>query len=156
MPPELSSTTPQRVGQLLDGSIRFARVLQSEGLQRGDRVALYLDNTAQCAAAIFGTLIAGGAFTFVNPQTKAEKLAFILSDSEAAFLVAEAHSAAVAARAVAEAPSVRRVYSTAGVDLPPEFEDLGGRCAGRGSLYLDGVRVPHLTWSVRRTAVSCR
>jgi len=23
-----------------------------------------------------------------------------------------------------------------------EFEDLGGRCAGRGSLYLDGVRVP--------------
>ena len=32
------------------------------------------------------------------------------------------------------------------LDLPrittSEFEDLGGRCAGRGSLYLDGVRVP--------------
>jgi cyclohexanecarboxyl-CoA dehydrogenase len=32
------------------------------------------------------------------------------------------------------------------LDLPgitaTEFEDLGGRCAGRGSLYLDGVRVP--------------
>jgi cyclohexanecarboxyl-CoA dehydrogenase len=32
------------------------------------------------------------------------------------------------------------------LDLPgvttSEFEDLGGRCAGRGSLFLDGVRVP--------------
>jgi cyclohexanecarboxyl-CoA dehydrogenase len=32
------------------------------------------------------------------------------------------------------------------LDLPgittSEFEDLGGRCAGRGSLYLDGTRVP--------------
>jgi cyclohexanecarboxyl-CoA dehydrogenase len=32
------------------------------------------------------------------------------------------------------------------LDLPgvttSEFEDLGGRCAGRGSLFLDGVRIP--------------
>ena len=39
----------------------------------GDRVALYLDNTVDCAAAIFGALLAGGAFTVVNPQTKAEQ-----------------------------------------------------------------------------------
>jgi len=79
--------------ELCDDSLRFARALQDAGLERGDRVALYLDNTAQCAASIFGVLMAGGAFTFINPQTKAGKLAFILNDSEARFLVAEAHSA---------------------------------------------------------------
>jgi len=117
--------TTRTHGQLLDDSLRFARALQDAGLEQGERVALYLDNTAQCAAAIFGTLIAGGAFTFVNPQTKAEKLSYILNNSEAKFLVAEAHSAGVAARAVAEAASVRHVYATAGSAVPPEFSDLG-------------------------------
>jgi long-chain acyl-CoA synthetase len=87
--------------ELLDDALRFARFLQNEGLQPGDRVALYLDNTAQCAAAIFGTLLAGGVFLVVNPQTKSEKLGFIVADSGAAFLVTEGHSAAVAAEAVA-------------------------------------------------------
>jgi acyl-CoA synthetase (AMP-forming)/AMP-acid ligase II len=98
---------------LADDALRFARLLQDEGLERGDRVALYLDNTALCASAIFGVLLAGGAFTFVNPQTKAGKLSYILDNSEASFLVAEAHSAAIAAKAVSAAPSVERVLTTA-------------------------------------------
>jgi long-chain acyl-CoA synthetase len=115
--------TRRTYAELADDALRFARLLQDDGLQRGDRVALYLDNTAQCAAAIFGVLLAGGAFTFVNPQTKAEKLAFILGDSEASFLVAEAHSAATAAAAVAKAPTVKRVYTTRGDGVPDEFAD---------------------------------
>jgi amino acid adenylation domain-containing protein len=97
--------------ELLDQTLRFARLLQDEGLQSGDRVALYLDNTAQCAAAIFGTLLAGGVFLVVNPQTKAEKLGFILADSDASFLVTEGHSASVAAEALSQRPGVR-VFAT--------------------------------------------
>ena len=66
---------PRTYEELADESLRFAKLLQDEGLQPGDRVALYLDNTARCAAGIIGTLIAGGVFVGVNPQTKAEKLA---------------------------------------------------------------------------------
>jgi long-chain acyl-CoA synthetase len=62
--------------------------------------------------AIFGVLLAGGAFTFVNPQTKAGKLAFILNDSGARFVVTEAHSEEIAKTAVAEAPGVARVFTT--------------------------------------------
>jgi long-chain acyl-CoA synthetase len=98
--------------QLLDRSLRIARRLQDDGLERGDRVALYLDNTADLPAALFGTLLAGGVFMVVNPQTKADKLAYVLSDSEAAFLFADAALAETAAQAKTEAPSVRRVYST--------------------------------------------
>ncbi|HEY6151640.1 MAG TPA: class I adenylate-forming enzyme family protein [Gaiellaceae bacterium] len=98
--------------KLADDAARFARLLQDSGLERGDRVALYLDNTALAASAIFGTLLAGGAFTFVNPQTKAPKLAFILNDSGAKFLVAEAHSSAIVEEAVGNAPGVQRTFTT--------------------------------------------
>ena len=110
--------------ELSDDALRFARVLQDAGLERGDRVGLYLDNTVECAAAIFGVLIAGGAFTFINPQTKAGKLAFILNDSEARFLVTEAHSAGIAAAAVAEAPSVEQTFTTHREGSPEHFRDL--------------------------------
>jgi long-chain acyl-CoA synthetase len=111
-------------GELLGDSLRFARLLQDEGLQPGDRVALYLDNTAQCAAAIFGTLLAGGVFLVVNPQTKAEKLAFILDDSGARILVAEGHSSATAAEAVAQLGGVRvlAARSAPGADTFPSLE----------------------------------
>ena len=68
--------------------------------------------------------IAGGAFTFINPQTKAGKLAFILNDSEARFLVTEAHSAGIAAAAVAEAPSVEQTFTTHREGSPEQFRDL--------------------------------
>ena len=98
--------------EFADDAARFARLLQDSGLERGDRVALYLDNTALSASAVFGTLLAGGAFTFVNPQTKAAKLAFILNDSGSKVLVAEAHSAAIAEDATAHAAGVRRTLTT--------------------------------------------
>ncbi len=110
--------------ELADESLRVARLLQDEGLQQGDRVALYLDNTARCAAGIFGTLIAGGVFVCVNPQIKAEKLAFILADSGAAFLLAEGHSANVAAAAVGQSGSATRVFATGTSAAAPAFPNL--------------------------------
>ncbi len=69
----------------------LAGALKKEGLQRGDRVALYLDNSWACVVSIFGTLIAGGAFVLINPQTIAGKLKYILDDSEARFLITDIH-----------------------------------------------------------------
>ena len=45
---------------------------------RGDRVGIFMENGWQCAASIFGVLLAGGVFVTVNAQTKRNKLAFIL------------------------------------------------------------------------------
>ena len=98
--------------ELLDDALRIANLLQNEGLRPGDRVALYLDNTGHLVAAIFGTLIAGGAFMVVNPQTKADKLAFILADSDAGLLLSEGHSAKVAEDAVAQRALPTRVFAT--------------------------------------------
>ena len=66
--------------ELLDRALRFARGLQDRGLRRGERVAIYLENGVPTVAAIYGTLLAGGSFLVVNPQTKADKLAYVLGD----------------------------------------------------------------------------
>src|SRR3954470_12109637 len=97
--------------QLADAAQRFARVLQDRGLVRGDRVALHLENTVMCAETIFGVWLAGGVVTVVHPQTKTDKLAFILNNAETAFVVTEARTAGVARDAAAQAPSVRDVWT---------------------------------------------
>jgi len=102
--------------ELLDQSSRLARALQEHGLERGDRVAIFMDNTAACTVSIFGTLIAGGVFMVVNPQTKADKLAFILDDSEASVLLTENSLARVFTPALDEASSLRAVLSVGGAD----------------------------------------
>jgi len=50
-----------------------------------------MDNTFLCAASIYGVLMAGGVFVVVNPQTKTQKLDYIIRDSGAMALVTDAH-----------------------------------------------------------------
>jgi len=69
---------------------RMAHALQALGVARGDRVAICLDNSAEAVVAVFATLKAGGVFVMINPTTKAEKLGFVLQNSEAVVLVTSA------------------------------------------------------------------
>ena len=52
-----------------------------------------MDNTWPCVVSLYGTLLAGGVFCIVNPQTKADKLEFILNDSGARILLTDGHLA---------------------------------------------------------------
>ena len=53
--------------ELLDQAARLAHALQEQGFERGDRVAIFMDNTASCCVSIFGTLLAGGVFMIGQP-----------------------------------------------------------------------------------------
>lgn len=77
--------------ELFEAARRLAGTLQARGVRRGDRVAIYLDNGWPAVVAIYAVLIAGGVFLVVNPQTKSDKLAFILDDCSARVLVTDAH-----------------------------------------------------------------
>ena len=70
-------------------SVQMANALKSRGVVRGDRVAIYLENGWQCAVSVFGSLLADAVFVLINPQTKSDKLAYILKDSGARALIAE-------------------------------------------------------------------
>lgn len=74
---------------LYDASTRLSNALVKRGVKRGDRVGIYMENTWPCVVSIYGILLAGGVFFTINPQTKADKLAFLLNNSESKLLLTD-------------------------------------------------------------------
>ncbi|MDZ7619136.1 MAG: AMP-binding protein, partial [Patescibacteria group bacterium] len=66
---------------------RGAHALKAYGVQRGDRVAIHLDNSAEAVVALFAVLKADGVFVPVNPTTKSHKLAYVLNNCRARVLI---------------------------------------------------------------------
>ena len=76
---------------------RLAHALIALGVQRGDRVAVYLPNSVEAVVAIFAILKAAGTFVVVNPTTKRDKLAYILNNCQATALFTSGRNASLAA-----------------------------------------------------------
>ncbi len=66
---------------------RLANALIANGVKRGDRVALFLPNSAVMVVAIFASLKAGAVFVNINPSTKADKVEYILKNCQASVVV---------------------------------------------------------------------
>ena len=77
--------------ELFNDVRRCAKALLSRGLKRGDRVIIYADNTYECVLSLWATLWAGGVFVVVNPQTKSDKLEYIIQKSEGQILLTDQH-----------------------------------------------------------------
>jgi long-chain acyl-CoA synthetase len=67
---------------------RFAAALQNMGVEKGDRVAIYLPNIPQFVITYYGTLRAGGIVVACSPLYKDREIAYILKDSMAKIIVA--------------------------------------------------------------------
>ncbi|HEX6736187.1 MAG TPA: acyl-CoA ligase (AMP-forming), exosortase A system-associated [Azonexus sp.] len=65
----------------------FASGLLGLGLQRGERVAIYLEKRFETVVASFGAPAAGGVFVPLNPLLKAEQVGYILRDCNVRVLV---------------------------------------------------------------------
>jgi long-chain acyl-CoA synthetase len=75
--------------ELESESNRMAHGLQQCGVVRGDRVAVYLENSLETVVAIFAILKAGAVIVIVNPASKIEKLKYIFRNSEAKLLITD-------------------------------------------------------------------
>ena len=83
---------------------QLANALRARGLQRGERVVLYLPNSVELVVGIFAALKAGGVFVVVNPGVGPEKLAYIVDNCQASGLISwSARAEAVAMKMVAAA-----------------------------------------------------
>jgi acetyl-CoA synthetase len=69
---------------------RWGHGFVSLGLQRGDRILMFLDDTPAYPAAFFGAVRAGFVPLLINTLTPPELLQFYLSDSGASVAVADA------------------------------------------------------------------
>ena len=65
----------------------FTNGMIASGLQRGERVAIYLEKRFETVVASFGATAAGGVFVPLNPLLKPEQLAYILRDCNVRVLV---------------------------------------------------------------------
>ena len=77
-------------GELWSRVAAFGNGLRARGLQRGDRVGVYLDKRIETVVSIFGASAAGGVFVPVNPVLKAPQVAHILADCSVRMLVTTA------------------------------------------------------------------
>lgn len=74
-------------GELRRRSERLARRLLAAGLERGDRVAIYLPKSAEECWTIFAISLAGGVLVPINPTLKPPQVRHILTDCGARILV---------------------------------------------------------------------
>ena len=98
--------------QIDDMANRLAHALIAQGVERGNRVAIYLPNSVEAVVGIFATLKAGGVFVIINPSTKEDKLLYILNNCRATALLAEARSLEVGclSRVMSGAPSLKGAF----------------------------------------------
>ncbi|PIF13493.1 acyl-CoA ligase (AMP-forming), exosortase A system-associated [Janthinobacterium sp. 13] len=99
-------------------SVREAAcTLLALGLQRGARVAVYLEKRPENVSAMFGAAAAGGVFVPVNPLLRPEQVAYILADCNVDILVTSRERLAQLGPALAACPDLRTVLLT-GEALP--------------------------------------
>ena len=87
-------------------SDRLGHSFRAHGIDRGDRVIVFTDNSWEAIVAIFAVLKAGAVFSPINPSTKADKLAYVLNNCRAKAVVTQGRLLPIAREAVEEAPSV--------------------------------------------------
>jgi acyl-CoA synthetase (AMP-forming)/AMP-acid ligase II len=119
---------------LADSTEAFAAGLLACGLQKQDRVAVYLPKRAETVVTIFGATRAGGVFVPINPLLKPPQAGHILRDCAVAVLVTSAQRAAELAEELAQSPGLRVIVLTDG----PFDHALPGKLVVSWGDFLDG------------------
>jgi len=96
---------------------RCARGLLSLGVNPGDRVALFLENSPEYITSFFAVAACRAVNVPLNLQFKEEEILFFLSDAGVRCIIVDAPRAAIAANAVAKAPQQIEIV-VKGQELP--------------------------------------
>ena len=97
-------------------SNQLAHALTRRGVERGDRVIVYADNTVEAVVAFWGVLKADAVVSIINPQTKADKLTYYLNDCRASALITDAHLTNVWSNSARKSPHLKAVICSGKLD----------------------------------------
>lgn len=103
--------------ELDERSNALAHALIDRGVERGDRVVVFADNTIETVIAFWAVLKASAIVSIVNPLTKTDKLAYLLDDCRAKVLITDSHLAKVFTPAVQRSQHLACVIAS-GTALP--------------------------------------
>ncbi|MET7521105.1 AMP-binding protein [Streptomyces sp. NPDC005248] len=98
--------------------------LAAKGLQRGDRVAIMLQNSPQFVLALLGAWKAGATVVPLNPMYKSGEVGHVLEDAEVTALIcADRAWDSYLRDTVAAAPTVRIAVTACELDLQSQNDD---------------------------------
>src|SRR6266567_5910695 len=97
--------------QVEEQSNQLAHALIEHGVERGDRVAIYLENSVEAVLSIFAVLKAGAVFLVVNPTTKVDKLAYILNNCRAVALITDIRNLAGLESRMPQLPHLKSIFA---------------------------------------------
>jgi len=123
---------------------RTAAALLASGLERGERVAVYMEKNVENVGAMFGAAAAGGVFVPVNPLLKPEQVTYILADCNVRVLVTTIDRLKLLADVLPACRDLRLVVAVGGGDALPAVHNVDvlswDAAIARG---LDETRAPH-------------
>ena len=108
---------------------QLANAMRAQGVQRGDRVVIFMPNSVETVLGIFATLKAGGTFVVVNHTTKRDKLIYILNNCRATGMLVNQRSERLVRELPSDVPSLKfslvtnpKGTSQIADDSPPVFD----------------------------------
>lgn len=122
-------------GELDDSVARLASGLVALGLQRGERVAIYLEKRFETVIASFGIPAAGGVFVPLNPLLKSEQIGYILRDCNVRMLITSPERLALLQETLPACHDLRHVVV---LDSTEPLPSAGGLAFCRWSNLLEG------------------
>ncbi len=96
---------------------RFAAGLQALGLERSDRVGIFLEKRLEAVVSSFGAVGAGGVMVPINPALKPEQVAFIARDCNLKVMVTSPERLLLLAPVLPECPDLRHLVVIPGLKL---------------------------------------
>ncbi len=104
-------------------SNRFAALLAARGLEKGDRVAVFMPNCPQFHFAFYGILKAGLVHVPISPLSTAQEVAYVLNDTDARLMVT-IETLVETVQAAREETSLQEIFSTPLSALIPENPEI--------------------------------
>jgi acyl-CoA synthetase (AMP-forming)/AMP-acid ligase II len=89
---------------------KVARLLQDNGIEKGDRIGILSPNVVDYAAVFYGALLAGATVTTLNPLYREREIEHQLDDAEAVALFVFSPAAAPVEAARRNLPRLRHVW----------------------------------------------
>jgi acyl-CoA ligase (AMP-forming) (exosortase A-associated) len=111
--------TTRTYAELWDTVARFAAGLVELGVEKDDRVAVFLEKRLETVESVFGISAAGGVFVPINPLLKPQQVAYILDNCGVRVLVTTAPRLALLAPALEACPTIERLVVVESDDLSP-------------------------------------
>jgi long-chain acyl-CoA synthetase len=115
-----TSTTYAQLDQLVE---RLASALTTQGIGKGDAVALLLGNSPHFVIAYYGVLRTGAAVVPINPIFSPREIEYILSNSGAKAAIAIPHLQPVLTAMKQQLDHLQFVLYTEQVEAEPSFEE---------------------------------